>query len=76
MIIKNRANLPDDIQKLNAIDCPTRHHLYECVVFPAQGQRLHSNEINGTDLDDDEVRAFQSEEFQNIKWNCVSSLKS
>jgi RNA-dependent RNA polymerase len=55
LITKNPAHFPGDIRKLDAVDCPALHHLYECVVFPTQGSRPHSNEISGSDLDGDEV---------------------
>ncbi len=56
LITKNPAHFPGDILKLDAVDCPALHHLYECVVFPTQGPRPHPNEISGSDTDGDEVR--------------------
>jgi RNA-dependent RNA polymerase len=55
LMTKNPAHFPGDIRKLDAVDCPALHHLYECVVVPAQGARPHPNEISGSDLDGDEV---------------------
>ncbi|CAF1214667.1 unnamed protein product [Rotaria sordida] len=65
LITKNPAHFPGDIRKLDAVDCPTLHHLYECVVFPAQGQRPHPNEISGSDLDGDEYWVCWNEDLVN-----------
>lgn len=55
LVTKNPAHFPGDIRKLDAVNCPALHHLYECIVFPARGNRPHPNEISGSDLDGDEV---------------------
>jgi RNA-dependent RNA polymerase len=55
LITKNPAHFPGDVLKLDAVDCPALHHLYDCVVFPVQGERPHPNEISGSDTDGDEV---------------------
>ncbi|CAF4655048.1 unnamed protein product [Rotaria sp. Silwood1] len=65
LITKNPAHFPGDIRKLDAVDCPALHHLYECVVFPAQGQRPHPNEISGSDTDGDEYWVCWNEELVN-----------
>ena len=58
LVTKNPAHFPGDIRRLEAVDCPALHHMYECVVFPAEGERPHPNEISGSDLDGDEVSFF------------------
>lgn len=55
LVTKNPAHFPGDIRILETVDCPALHHLYECIVFPTQGERPHPNEISGSDLDGDEV---------------------
>ena len=42
-----------DIRVLKAIDVPHLHHLHDCIVFPCNGHRPHTNEISGSDLDGD-----------------------
>ena len=58
LVTKNPAHFPGDIRKLEAVDCPALHHLTECIVFPARGERPHPNEISGSDLDGDEASFF------------------
>ncbi|CAF3949624.1 unnamed protein product [Rotaria sp. Silwood2] len=65
LITKNPAHFPGDIRKLDAVDCPALYHLYECVVFPAQGQRPHPNEISGSDIDGDEYWVCWNEDLVN-----------
>ncbi|CAM4866237.1 unnamed protein product [Rotaria socialis] len=65
LITKNPAHFPGDIRKLVAIDCPPLHHLYDCVVFPAQGVRPHPNEISGSDIDGDEYWVCWNEDLVN-----------
>ena len=55
LMTKNPAHFPGDVLKLNVVDCPSLHHLYDCVVFPAKGPRPHPNEMSGGDTDGDEV---------------------
>lgn len=55
IITKTPSHFPGDILVLTAVDCPSLHHLYDCVVFPSKGPRPHPNEISGSDTDGDEV---------------------
>lgn len=52
-IAKNPCLHPGDIRILEAVDVPSLHHLADCLVFPQKGDRPHSNEASGSDLDGD-----------------------
>ncbi|XP_057434485.1 RNA-dependent RNA polymerase 6 [Lotus japonicus] len=53
VIAKNPCLHPGDVRILEAIDSPDLHHLYDCLVFPQKGDRPHTNEASGSDLDGD-----------------------
>lgn len=53
VIAKNPCLHPGDIRILEAVDHPELHHLYDCLVFPQKGDRPHTNEASGSDLDGD-----------------------
>ncbi|KAF3447120.1 hypothetical protein FNV43_RR12300 [Rhamnella rubrinervis] len=53
VVAKNPCLHPGDIRILEAIDAPGLHHLYDCLVFPQNGERPHTNEASGSDLDGD-----------------------
>ena len=53
MAIKNPCLHPGDLRRLDAVDHPSLHHLYNCIVFPRVGLRPHTTEISGSDLDGD-----------------------
>ncbi|KAJ4951773.1 hypothetical protein NE237_028605 [Protea cynaroides] len=53
-IAKNPCLHPGDIRFLEAVDVPDLHHLVDCLVFPQNGERPHSNEASGSDLDGDQ----------------------
>ncbi|XP_043719158.1 RNA-dependent RNA polymerase 6-like [Telopea speciosissima] len=53
-IAKNPCLHPGDIRILEAIDVPDLHHLVDCLVFPQKGERPHTNEASGSDLDGDQ----------------------
>ncbi|CAL5431446.1 unnamed protein product [Camellia sinensis] len=53
VIAKNPCLHPGDIRILEAVDAPGLHHLVDCVVFPQKGDRPHTNEASGSDLDGD-----------------------
>ncbi|XP_057959968.1 RNA-dependent RNA polymerase 6 [Malania oleifera] len=53
VMAKNPCLHPGDIRVLEAVDAPGLHHLYDCLVFPQKGDRPHTNEASGSDLDGD-----------------------
>lgn len=52
-IAKNPCLHPGDVRILEAVDIPGLKHLYDCLVFPQNGDRPHTNEASGSDLDGD-----------------------
>ncbi|KAG8375787.1 hypothetical protein BUALT_Bualt10G0136800 [Buddleja alternifolia] len=52
-IAKNPCLHPGDVRILEAVDVPGLHHLYDCLIFPQKGDRPHTNEASGSDLDGD-----------------------
>lgn len=52
-IAKNPCLHPGDVRILEAVDAPGLEHLVDCLVFPQKGDRPHSNEASGSDLDGD-----------------------
>ncbi|KAA8521567.1 hypothetical protein F0562_012240 [Nyssa sinensis] len=52
-IAKNPCLHPGDVRILEAVDVPGLHHLFDCLVFPQKGDRPHTNEASGSDLDGD-----------------------
>ncbi|KAK6140700.1 hypothetical protein DH2020_025552 [Rehmannia glutinosa] len=52
-IAKNPCLHPGDVRILEAVDAPELHHLHDCLVFPQKGERPHTNEASGSDLDGD-----------------------
>ncbi|KAJ1415916.1 RNA-dependent RNA polymerase, eukaryotic-type [Sesbania bispinosa] len=53
VIAKNPCLHPGDVRVLEAVDVPDLHHLHDCLVFPQKGDRPHTNEASGSDLDGD-----------------------
>ncbi|KAI3468028.1 hypothetical protein Pfo_024691 [Paulownia fortunei] len=52
-IAKNPCLHPGDVRILEAVDVPELHHLYDCLIFPQNGDRPHTDEASGSDLDGD-----------------------
>lgn len=53
VIAKNPCLHPGDVRILEAVDAPGLYHLHDCLVFPQKGDRPHTNEASGSDLDGD-----------------------
>lgn len=53
VVAKNPCYHPGDIRVLRCVDVLECHHLVDCIVFPTEGRRPHSDEIAGSDLDGD-----------------------
>lgn len=53
VIAKNPCLHPGDVRILEAVEAPGLNHLYDCLVFPQKGDRPHTNEASGSDLDGD-----------------------
>ncbi|XP_057511049.1 RNA-dependent RNA polymerase 6-like [Actinidia eriantha] len=53
VVAKNPCLHPGDVRVLKAVDAPELHHLFDCLVFPQKGDRPHTNEASGSDLDGD-----------------------
>lgn len=54
IVFRNPCFHPGDVRVLNAVDCPTLHHLVDVLVFPAVGYRDIPSMCSGGDLDGDD----------------------
>ncbi|XP_064476493.1 uncharacterized protein LOC135390642 isoform X2 [Ornithodoros turicata] len=69
IVTKNPCMHPGDIRRLTAVDIPELHHVRDCIVFPAKGERPHPDEMSGSDLDGDEYSVLWYEDLI-FKNNC------
>lgn len=69
IVTKNPCMHPGDIRRLKAVDIPELHHVRDCIVFPAKGDRPHPDEMSGSDLDGDEYSVLWYEDLI-FKNNC------
>ncbi|KAI3786762.1 hypothetical protein L1987_40703 [Smallanthus sonchifolius] len=53
VIAKNPCLHPGDVRVLKAVNAPGLEHLYDCLIFPQKGDRPHTDEASGSDLDGD-----------------------
>ncbi|KAK9070723.1 hypothetical protein SSX86_011125 [Deinandra increscens subsp. villosa] len=53
VIAKNPCLHPGDIRVLKAVNVPGLEHLFDCLIFPQKGDRPHTDEASGSDLDGD-----------------------
>lgn len=63
IVTKNPCMHPGDIRKLTAVNVPELHHVRDCIVFPAKGDRPHPDEMAGSDLDGDEYSVLWYQEL-------------
>ncbi|MFS7909401.1 putative RNA-directed RNA polymerase [Helianthus anomalus] len=53
VIAKNPCLHPGDVRVLKAVNEPRLEHLVDCLIFPQKGNRPHTDEASGSDLDGD-----------------------
>ncbi|KAF5824095.1 putative RNA-directed RNA polymerase [Helianthus annuus] len=53
VIAKNPCLHPGDVRVLKAVNQPRLEHLVDCLIFPQKGNRPHTDEASGSDLDGD-----------------------
>ncbi|PWA55249.1 RNA-dependent RNA polymerase 6 [Artemisia annua] len=53
VVAKNPCLHPGDVRVLKAVTVPGLEHLVDCLVFPQKGDRPHTDEASGSDLDGD-----------------------
>ena len=63
VVAKNPCYHPGDIRVLRCTDVLECRHLVDCIVFPTEGRRPHSDEIAGSDLDGDKYFVCWDEEL-------------
>ncbi|KAJ0741605.1 putative RNA-directed RNA polymerase [Helianthus annuus] len=53
IIAKNPCLHPGDVRVLKAVNVPGLEHSFDCLIFPQKGDRPHTDEASGSDLDGD-----------------------
>ncbi|OTF77947.1 hypothetical protein BLA29_000316 [Euroglyphus maynei] len=63
MVTKFPCTSIGDVRKFKAVNVKLLKHIKDCLVFPAKGNRPHTNEMAGSDLDGDEYAIFWDSEL-------------
>ncbi|KAL8208865.1 hypothetical protein R6Q57_008277 [Mikania cordata] len=53
VIAKNPCLHPGDVRVLKAVNVPGLENMFDCLIFPQKGDRPHTDEASGSDLDGD-----------------------
>ncbi|KAD5317892.1 hypothetical protein E3N88_17838 [Mikania micrantha] len=53
VIAKNSCPHPGDVRVLKAVNVPGLENMFDCLIFPQKGDRPHTDEASGSDLDGD-----------------------